>query len=125
MAVTSSIPPSERGPHASDRLRQVEHWCEVVAWLCTQYEAEYQGGDLRTRLAVYHSIGLIVDSVKAFPDETRAAIQNVNWRWLYRTRAILVHQPWRANSRIVWLTATVDIPTLLAEMRRVRARQVE
>ena len=123
MAVTSSIPPSERGPNASDRLRQVEHWCEVVAWLCTQYEAEYRDGDLRTRLAVYHSIGLIVDSVKAFSDETRAAIRNVDWRWLSRTRAILVHQPWRANSRIVWSTAASDIPVLLAQLRHLRAQQ--
>ena len=123
MAVTSSIPPSERGPNASDRLWQVEHWCEVVAWLCTQYEAEYRDGDLRTRLAVYHSIGLIVDSVKAFSDETRAAIRNIDWRWLSRTRAILVHQPWRANSRIVWSTATSDIPLLLAQLRHLRAQQ--
>ena len=123
MAVTSSTSPSERGPNASDRLRQVEHWCQVVAWLCTHYEAEYRDGDLRTRLAVYHSIGLTVDSVKAFSDETRADIRNVNWRWLSRTRAILVHQPWRANPRIVWPTATVDIPALLVEVRRVRAQE--
>ena len=121
--MTLSIPPSERDPNASNRLRQIEHWCEVVAWLCTRYEAEYRDGDLRTRLAVYHSIGLIVDSVKALSDETRAEIQNVNWRWLSRTRAILVHQPWRVNSRIVWSTAVGDIPLLLAEVRRAMAQQ--
>ncbi|MCE2500221.1 MAG: DUF86 domain-containing protein [Dehalococcoidia bacterium] len=74
-------------------------------------------------MAVYHSIALIVDSAKGLPDGTRAAIQNIDWRWLSRTRAIVVHQPWRANSRIVWSTATRDIPMLLAEVRRIRAEQ--
>ena len=121
--MTSSTLPSERGPNPSDRLRQIEHWCEVVAWLCAGYEEEYRAGDPRTRLAVYHSIGLIVDSAKGLSDDARAAIRNVDWRWLSRTRAILVHQPWRANSRIVWSTAVGDIPALLAEVRRVMAER--
>ena len=119
--MTLFLPPSERGPNASDRLRQIEHWCEVVSWLCASYGEEYRAGDPRTRLAVYHSIGLIVDSAKGLSDDVRAAIRNVDWRWLSRTRAILVHQPWRANSRIVWSTAVGDIPALLVEVRRVTA----
>ena len=96
---------------------------EVVEWLCTHHADEYRGGDLRTRLAVYHAIGLIADSAKSFSDETRRAIRSVDWRLLFRTRVIIVHQTWRVNSRIVWSTAVIDIPILLSEVRRLIAER--
>ncbi len=51
----------ERGPDESDRLRQMEHWSEVIGWLRDHYADDYQNGDLRTRLAVYQGICLLAD----------------------------------------------------------------
>lgn len=116
-----STPPDERGPKPSDRLRQTEHWCEVVIWLCQNHAADYTAGDLRTRLAVYHAIGVLADVAKEI-DETTRANMNVNWQQLSAIRVILVHTPWKVNPNTVWMAATRSIPHLLAELRRVAGR---
>ena len=114
-------PPDERGPNPTDRLRQTEHWCEVVVWLCQNHAGDYMAGDLRTRLAVYHSIGVIADVSKDIDETTRDSM-NVNWRRLQGMRVILVHRPWKVNPNTVWLAATRSVPNLLAELRRVAGR---
>ena len=114
-------PPDERGPQPPDRLRQTEHWCEVVIWLCHNYADDYLAGDLRTRLAVYHAIGVLADVSKEI-DETMRASMNVNWQQLSGIRVILVHTPWKVNPNTVWLAATRSVPNLLAELRRVAGR---
>ncbi len=78
-------------------------------------------GDLRTRLAIYHSIGVIADVSKDIDATTRASM-NVNWRRLQDMRVILVHMPWKVDPDIVWLAATRGIPNLLEELRRVTGR---
>ena len=116
-----STPPDERGPKPDDRIRLVEFWCETIGWLCQQYPAEYAGGDLRTRWAIYHVIGLIADATKGLGDATRAQMIGINWRELSGLRTFVVHRPWDVNPRIVWESATEEIPVLLAELRRFRA----
>ncbi len=114
-------PRDELGPKPDDRFRLVEHWCQVVGWLCRQYAEEYADGDLRTRWAVYHTIALIADTAKDLDDETRAAMTHVNWRDLSGLRTFLVHRPWAVKSQVVWESATDDIPVLLAELHRFQA----
>ena len=103
-------------------MRLVEFWCETIGWLCQQYPAEYSDGDLRTRWAVYHVMGLIADTAKGLGEETRARMVGVNWRELSGLRTFLVHRPWDVNPRIVWDSATGDIPLLLAQLRYLRAQ---
>ena len=116
-----SMPPDELGPQPDDRFRLVEYWCEAIGWLCQQYAGEYADGDLRTRWAVYHVIGLIADTAKELGDEIRAAMTRVDWKDLSGMRTFLVHRPWDVSPAIVWESATEDIPVLLAELRRVVA----
>ena len=117
-----STPPSEHGPTSSDRLRLVEHWCLVVSWLCQNYVGEYRAGDLRTRLAVYHAIGLIADASRGLGD-TRVQMPSIDWVGLLGMRTFLVHRPWAVNGDTVWSAATESVPELLAEVRRLIAWQ--
>lgn len=114
-------PRDELGPKPDDRFHLVEHWCQVVGWLCQRYAREYSDGDLRTRWAVYHTIALIADTAKDLDDETRAAMTHVNWKDLSGLRTFLVHRPWAVKSQIVWEAAIEDIPVLLGEVRRLIA----
>ena len=118
-----SIPPDELGPKPDDRFRLVEYWCQAVGWLCQQYSDEYADGDLRTRWAIYHPLGLIAYTAKDLSDENRAAMTRVNWKDLSGMRTFLVHRPWEVKAQIVWESATQDIPVLLAEVRRLQSRQ--
>ena len=116
-----STPQNELGPRPDDRFRLVEFWCEALDWLCKQYPDEYANGDLRTRWAIYHVMGLIADTAKGLGDETRSQMAVVNWRGLSGLRTFVVHRPWNVNSRIVWESATEEIPVLLGEVRRLIA----
>ena len=118
-----STPHEDLGPRPDDRLRQVEYWCEVVVRLSEQYSEEYDAGDLRTRLAMYHAMGLIADAAKPLDDTVKAEMVGVDWAGLRDMRTFLVHRPWRVNYLLVWNAATSEIPLLLAEVRRLRSER--
>ena len=121
----SFIPQNDRGPLLGDRISLLEHWCEVVGWMCREYADDYAAGDLRTRWALYHTMGLVADIAKHLDDDIRAAMTGVtpgDWKGLGDVRVFVVHRPWLVDHSIVWATATEDIPVLLAELRRVTGR---
>ena len=120
-----STPPDERGFDESDRLRQLEHWCEVIAWLRHRYTDDYLTGDLRTRLAVYQAVCLLADNAKQTAPNILGELPAVDWTELVRTRVVLAHIPWRADSDEVWRIVTESVPALQAELRRVIAEEPE
>ena len=125
MRAMSFTPQDDIGPLPGDWISLLEHWCEVVGWMYREYADDYAAGDLRTRWAMYHTIGLVADIAKQLDDDIRAAMTGVTpgeWRNLAGVRVFVVHRPWRVDHRIVWATAIEDIPVLLAELRRVTGR---
>lgn len=120
-----STQPDERGPDESDRLRQLEHWCEVIAWLRHNHAPEYLSGDLRSRLAVYQGICLLAEMAKQTSAEVLTAVPNADWSELIRTRVVLAHVPWRAESEAVWRMVTETVPALHEELRRAIAERPE
>ena len=101
----------------------VEHWCEVVVWLSEQYADDYHSADLRTRLAMYHAMGLIADASTGLDEQVRDAMPAVDWKELVKMRVILVHVPWKVDPGVVWESATEDIPLLVSELRRHQTQQ--
>ena len=116
--MTSSTQPSELGPEPNDHIRRVEHWCEVVIWLSRNHRGDYLDGDLRSRFAMYHAIGLLADAARGLRPETRDELPSVNWVGLFAMRAILVHRPWLVASDIVLSAASRDVPALLSEVQQ-------
>ena len=45
MRAMSFIPQNDRGPLPDDRISLLEHWCEVVGWMCREYEDDYAAGE--------------------------------------------------------------------------------
>lgn len=125
MRVMSFTPQNDVGPLPGDRISQLEYWCEVVGWMCREFADDYAAGDLRTRWAMYHTVGLVADIARHLDDDIRSAMTGVtpdDWKGLAEVRVFVVHRPGRVDHNIVWATATGDIPVLLAELRRVAGR---
>ena len=122
------MPPDERGPDESDRLRQMEHWSEVIGWLRDHYADDYQNGDLRTRLAVYQGSCLLADIARQTSETAPTVLQSmpdVDWMGLIGMRVVLAHIPWRAEADRVWRAVTWSVPALQAELRRAIAERSE
>ena len=125
MCVMSFIPQDDVGPASDDRISYLEHWCEVVGWMCREFADDYAAGDLRTRWALYHTVGLVADIARHLDDDIQSAMTGVtpeDWTGLAAVRVFVVHRPGQVDSDIVWATATGDIPVILAELRRVTGR---
>ena len=75
-------------------------------------------GDLRSRFAIYHAVGLLADTAKGLGEQILKDIPNVDWLALSDMRVILVHRPSRVNSEIVWYAVTESVPDLLNEVRQ-------
>lgn len=123
-----STPPSERGPDENDRLLQLNHWCEVIAWLRQNYTDDFHDGDFRTRFAFYHAICLLADMVRQTQRSAPAllrSIPGVDWNGLIDLRVELAHIPWRVESDAVWETVTESVPALHLEVRRAIAEKRE
>ena len=121
-----STPPDELGPDNADRLLQMNHWCEVIAWLRRNYADDYRDGDLRTRFAVYHAVCLLADMVRQSRQSAPAllrSIPGVDWNRLIAIRVVLAHIPWRAESDAVWDMAEQDVPALQEELHRIIAQR--
>ena len=121
-----STPPSERGPDESDRLLQLNHWCEVIAWLCQNYADDFHNGDFRTRFAFYHAVCLLADMVRQIQGSNPALLRSmpgIEWNGLIAIRVVLAHIPWRADASSVWRIATETVPALHTEVRRVIAQR--
>lgn len=112
----------ELGPERHDHAHRVEHWRRVVIRLSRHYQSDYMNGDLRTRFAIYHAIGLIADAADGLSADARRDMSNINWAGLSGMRVILVHFPWRVDNEIIWAAATTSVPELLSEIRRYIAR---
>ncbi len=101
----------------------MEHWCEVVIWLSRNHRRYFLDGDLRSRFAVYHAIGLLADAARGLPSEIRDGLPSVNWVGLFAMRAILVHRPWVVASDVVWSAASTDVPALLSDVQQYIERR--
>ena len=123
-----STPPNERGPDENDRLLQLNHWCEVIAWLRENYADDFHNGDLRTRFAFYHATCLLADMIRQTRRSDPALLQSmlgVDWDGLIDTRVMLAHIPWRSESDAVWRIVTETMPALREELRRAIAERPE
>ena len=121
-----STPPSERGPDETDRILQLNHWCEVIAWLRQNYAADFHDGDFRTRFAFYHAICLLADMVRQTQRSEPALLRsmpNIDWNGLIDLRVGLAHVPWRVGPDAVWEAVTESVPALHTEVRRVMAQR--
>jgi uncharacterized protein with HEPN domain len=66
--------------------------------------------------AVVSQLSIIGEAVRRLSDDFRDARSSIPWRQIAGMRDRLVHGYDKINWSVVWVTATQDVPRLLAEL---------
>ena len=61
--------------------------------------------DRRTYLAVIAAFTQLAEAARALPDEFRDRHPHVEWKLIAGMRNLLVHEYFRADAEVIWLTA--------------------
>ena len=69
--------------------------------------------DVEKQFAVTHALFLLGEASKALSAETTSAAPEIDWSALARMRDRLAHHYWTVANRVVWDTASTNVPELL------------
>ncbi len=69
--------------------------------------------------AISRAIEIIGEASSRVSEETRALHPSLPWREAIGMRNILIHAYVEVNKEIIWKTATIEIPRLVTEMKRL------
>ena len=78
---------------------------------------EHFDSELSQARAVERVIELIGESASAISSETRATISEVDWAGLIGLRVLLAHNYQRVKRSQLWISAAVDVPTLVRSLK--------
>lgn len=72
--------------------------------------------DLMTRMGIAHLLQIIGEAARHLGEPARQRFPTVPWTQVVGMRHRLVHEYFRVNFDFVWVTATQDVPALLAAL---------
>src|SRR5574341_334079 len=72
--------------------------------------------DLKLVFALVRAVEIIGEAATKISDKTRNEYPQIPWKKITGMRHILSHDYYRVNLDVVWQTATVDLPGLIAEL---------
>jgi uncharacterized protein with HEPN domain len=75
--------------------------------------------------AISRAIEIIGEASSRVSEETRSRFPGLPWREAIGMRNILIHAYVEVNKEIVWKTATIEIPRLVAEIKLLRLDQLK
>lgn len=75
--------------------------------------------DRRTVDAVVRNLIIIGEAAGHVPDEVVAANPQIPWARMRGMRNLAVHEYFGLDSDVLWDTVTVNLPTVLPELRRL------
>ena len=106
---------------AEDVVR-IRHMIEA-AELAAQFVAGRAPADLATdrmlQFAVVRAIEIIGEAATKVSDEVRSAHANIPWKAIVGMRNRLVHAYFDVDANVLWVAATVEIRTLLAQLQAI------
>jgi uncharacterized protein with HEPN domain len=91
---------------------------EVVE-LTNGVSLEAYQGSLQIRRATERSIELIGEAARRVSETTKETITEIAWRNIIGLRILLVHEYGNINDPQLWEAATVDVPRLVEQLRRL------
>ena len=81
--------------------------------------------DDKTTFAVIRALEIIGEATKQIPEQVRNSYSKLPWREMAGIRDKLIHDYFGVNIKVVWKTATEDLPKLESEMRRILADSID
>ena len=81
--------------------------------------------DDKTTFAVIRALEIIGKATKQIPEQVRNSYPKLPWREMAGIRDKLIHDYFGVNIKVVWKTATEDLPKLESEMRRILADSID
>ena len=75
--------------------------------------------DENLRLALVHLIMIIGEAASHISGETRNKYQQIPWKNIVGMRHKIVHDYVSVNDSAVWEIATIDLPPLISELRKI------
>ena len=89
---------------------------------CTVADLQH---DLMRRLAIVKLVEIIGEAASRVSEPARESAPEISWRDIVGTRNRLVHAYFDVDLDVLWITATRDLPALLAQLRDVLAAQLD
>ena len=103
-------------PADERRLTQILDYVERALEYAAADRAAFDE-DRRTQDAVIRCLTVIGEAAGALTDETYAQLPSLPPRRPNDQRNLLVHQYWKIDLEIVWVTVTADLPAVGSDIR--------
>jgi uncharacterized protein with HEPN domain len=81
--------------------------------------------DDKTVDAVIRQLTIIGEASNHIPEEVTSQYSNIPWHAVRGMRNVVVHEYFSVNTRILWQTATVNVPRLLAQLKKMKDRPLK
>lgn len=108
--------PRDADVYLADILEAIERIQDYARGL--SYEAFAR--DAKTLDAVLHNLEIIGEAAKRVPDPWKERAPKVEWRKIAGMRDLIAHAYFSIDPEIVWDVVTSKLPTLAAEVKRLR-----
>lgn len=99
--------------HLWDMLRYSERASELVQ----QTDWETYQGDWVRQLALERALEIVGEAARRVSAEYRSAHPEIPWRRIIAHRNVLAHEYGEIRQERLWVTATDDVPALVAALR--------
>ncbi|NPA93890.1 MAG: DUF86 domain-containing protein [Thermodesulfobacteria bacterium] len=76
--------------------------------------------DSKTQDAVIRNIEIIGEASKKISSDLKSKYANIPWKAIAGTRDRLIHGYFGVNIDIVWQIATIDVPLLKKEIKKIK-----
>jgi uncharacterized protein with HEPN domain len=103
-------------PDDRNRILHMIEAAEAVREFIAGRAAPDLDQDRMLLFALLRAVEILGEAASKISPETRAASDTVPWRQIVATRNRLIHGYFDIDRRIVWKTATEEIPDLLTQL---------
>ena len=103
----------------SDYLQDILDSCSDVQEFIKGLSYDDFACDKKTKAATVRAIEVIGEAVKNIPASFRAKHTNIPWKQIAGMRDKLIHEYFGVDSRVLWKTATEDVPQIEAEFKEI------
>jgi len=94
--------------------QRVSTFLQGVSW-------EQFGADEKVVAAVSYELIIIGEAVKGIPESVQAGAGAVPWEQMRGMRNVVAHEYFGVDLRVVWDTATRDVPAIVKPLRALLA----